>query len=223
VYSKVISFRSAVAVFPRSVYFLNGEIASHRDLESLQRWYSGPGVKGVFSLHRLAREALAWTRGQKQRPREYAYFELIISSPENAQLSDQELSGLVIDTMDAFGVVGAMVGVHRHKNGRVDVHIFCVNGTLGGSAIGVDVTLPSTGRRFRNVEVALREFVDEAHESLNLARAAIGRPHIETIPELRAAAREQRRMRDIAAAALRADHLSLSESRVIESVVATAI
>jgi hypothetical protein len=202
---KLIRFRSLISVFPRGVYFASGEVDSHRDLESIKRRFFGPEVRGVFSLHRLAVRAVSKTWGQRQRAREYAYFEFIISTPEGTRLSEREELDLLQTLLDELGLVGAMTGIHRHKDGRTDMHVFAANETIAGAAIGVDLTLLSTGRRFRNPEVVARQIMDKAHDELNMKRAKDGRSRIPTIKEVRSAEREQRRFEELCKAAKDAD------------------
>jgi hypothetical protein len=191
-YAGCLEFPFPDVVYARAIYYKAADIESHLDLVQLERWFHGVGIKGIFTLRKAAICALGHGTSAGGRPRKYALIEIIISTPEGADMGLHEARRFSLFLVDKFMATGAMVGGHWHKDGRLDMHILLVNDTVFGAALGSSATIPQTGRKYRNVEVVARYIADLAHEELNKRRREAGRPVIATMMETRASLKAKR-------------------------------
>jgi hypothetical protein len=191
-YAGSVEFHSPNVVYVRAIYYKAADIKSHRELERLERWFHGAGIRGIFTLRKAAIRGLGHGVGAGGRPREYAFIEIIISTPKGARIDLDEARRFSLFMVATLMSTGAMVGGHWHKDGRFDMHILLVNDTIFGAALGTAATIPQTGKKFRNVEVVARWISDLAHEELNKTRRETGRPEISTMEETRASLKAKR-------------------------------
>lgn len=93
-FTKVIGFRKLTAPILRSVYYISRDIESHKDLDLLCRHCWGTGVAGPLDVSRFvirSHEAAIKKVGGR---RKYQCLEIIISSPEGADLTEEEVTEL---------------------------------------------------------------------------------------------------------------------------------
>ena len=169
-YTKVIKFRGLHTPIVRGIYYLDREVPAHRDLLDARRWYLGNGVSCGYTLaDKMWRyERTAYLR--RGRRTKFRYFEAIVSSPKNADITGAEAEALALAVVDASHSVGAVVGAHWHPSGRCDVHILMANLSWTGMSLERATEMPVTLEPCRNLEFVLRAHVDQTHLEINRNR-----------------------------------------------------
>lgn len=180
---KIIVYLDAPALFLRAGYLISTDVTSHGRLIRIERVFVGEGNEGVRNTFEVARDARSMDG--KRGPQRAAFFEIIFSSPEGAFIDFEEAKKLALAIVDGLRAKYAIFGFHWHEDGRLDGHALVPNETVFGNALSCESVLISTGRNFRNLEVCVRQFLDRAHNQLNLERQLAGKPHIETMDEVK--------------------------------------